>query len=207
MTDIIQGSAEWFDARRGKITASRIADVTAKLKGGAEAASAKNYRAQLVVERLTGISEDTYTNAAMQRGIDMEPLARECYEFLLGTTVEQVGFSDHPYILMSGASPDGLVGNDGLVEIKCPNTATHIEYLLAGKVPAQYIPQMLWQMACTGRKWCDFVSYDNRLPEEMQLFIVRLERDEKAITEMELAVISFQESITKMIEELKALRP
>ena len=207
MEEIIQGSPEWFALRIGKVTASRIADVMAKLKGGGEATGANNYRAQLVCERLTGTAEETYTNGAMQRGIDLEPLARECYEFSRGVTVEQVGFVDHPTIPMSGASPDGLIDADGLVEIKCPNTATHIEYLLGGKPPAQYIPQMNWQMACTGRKWVDFVSYDPRLPEEMQLFVARLERDETAIKEMETAVVEFGKSIDKMIADLKALRP
>lgn len=204
---IEQGSAEWFSMRLGKVTASRVADVMSKGKGSAESAGVRNYRAQLVVERLTGTVEETYTNGAMQRGVELEPLARECYEFLKGVTVEQVPFIDHPTIPMSGASPDGLIGNDGLVEIKCPNTATHIEYLLGGKPPAQYIPQMLWQMACTGRQWCDFVSYDPRLPEELQLFVVRLHKDYDAIEEIQTAVIAFNASVEKMIADLKAIRP
>lgn len=207
MEEVIQGSAEWFALRIGKVTASRVADVMAKHKGGAEAASVKNYRAQLVCERLTGNIEDTYTNGAMQRGIGLEPQARTCYEFMKGVTVEQVAFVDHPTIPMSGASPDGKVDADGLIEIKCPNTSTHIEYLLGGKPPAQYIPQMNWQMACTGRQWVDFVSYDPRLPEEMQLFVVRLERDESSIKEMEAAVIAFNDTVEKMIADLKAIRP
>lgn len=207
MEEIIQGSAEWFALRCGKVTASKVADVMAKVKSGGEAASVKNYRAQLVCERLTGNIEETYTNGAMQRGIELEPQARVCYEFLKGVTVEEVAFVDHPTVPMSGASPDGLIGDDGLVEIKCPNTATHIEYLLGGKPPAQYIPQMMWQMACTGRQYCDFVSYDPRLPEEMQLFVVRLERDELTIKEMETAVIAFNQSVEDMIKNLRAIRP
>jgi putative phage-type endonuclease len=207
MEELIQGSPEWFAARLGKVTASKIADVLSKGKGNVEPAGVRNYRAQLVCERLTGQREELYINGAMQRGTDLEPLARECYEFIKGVTVEQVGFVNHPAISMAGASPDGLVGDDGLVEIKCPNTATHIDYLLGGKPPAQYIPQMQWQMACTERKWCDFVSYDNRLTEELQLFIVRLERDDSFIAETELAVIAFNLSVEKMIEDLKAIKP
>jgi len=202
---IEQGTAEWFSMRLGKVTATRVADVTAKGKGSAEAAGVRNYRAQIVCERLTGTVEETYINAAMQRGTDLEPLARECYEFLKGVTVEQVAFVDHPTIANAGSSPDGLVGEDGLVEIKCPNTATHIEYLLNGEPPPAYQKQMLWQMACTGRKWVDFVSYDPRLPEELQLFVVRFYRDETAIAEMEAAVIAFNQSVEKMIQDLKLI--
>lgn len=201
-----QGTEEWFNARLGKVTASRVADVMAKIKTG-EAASVRNYRAQLVVERLTGQREESYINSAMQRGTDLEPMARECYEYLTGYTAEQVAFIDHPSVAMSGCSPDGLIGDAGLVEIKCPNTATHIEYLLGGVPPAQYVPQMLWQMACTGRKWCDFVSYDPRLPEELQLFVVRLPRDDQAIMEMEEVIIRFNGTVNQMIADLRALRP
>lgn len=204
--DMEQGSDAWFAARLGKVTASKIADVMSKGKGSTESAGVRNYRAQLVVERLTGTREETYINGAMQRGTDLEPMARECYEFLTGNTVEQVAFIDHPTIPMSGCSPDGLVGNDGMVEIKCPNTATHIEYLLQGEPPPAYIKQMTWQLACTGRKWVDFVSYDPRLPEEMQLFVVRFRRDDGDIEDMEKAVVSFLESVDKMIADLKALR-
>lgn len=174
----------------------------ATLKSGGEAASRKNYRAQLVVERLTGQPTESYTNVAMQWGIDNEPAARECYEFVTGRTVDQVGFIDHPVVANSGASPDGLVGDDGLVEIKCPNTATHIEYLLAGVVPSDYIKQMQWQMACTGRKWCDFVSYDPRLTLNLQLFIRRLDRDEKLIAEMEAAVLTFLGEVDATVDKL-----
>lgn len=204
-TDIEQGTPEWFSMRCGKITASKIADIMAKGKGSAEPAGIRNYRAQIVCERLTNTVEESYCNGAMQRGIELEPMARECYEFLKDVTVEQIAFVDHPFIPMSGASPDGLVENNGLVEIKCPNTATHIEYLLGGRPPAQYIPQMMWQMACTGRKWCDFVSYDNRLPEELQLFVARLDRDDVLIATMENAVIEFNKSVDAMILKLEAI--
>lgn len=205
--DIIQGSPEWFALRLGKVTASKVADVMSKGKGSAESAGVRNYRAALVCERLTGQREETYTNGAMQRGTDLEPLARECYEFLTGYTVDQVAFVDHPTVPMSGASPDGLVGEEGLTEIKCPNSATHIDYLLGGVPPSVYVPQMAWQMACTGRKWCDFVSYDPRLPEELQMFVVRLHRDDAMIAEMERAVMLFNESVNRMIADLKTLRP
>lgn len=207
MEEITQGTPEWFTLRLGKVTASKVADVMSKGKGGAESAGVRNYRAALVCERLTGQREETYTNGAMQRGTDLEPLARECYEFLTGNTVDQVAFVDHPTIPMSGASPDGLIGEDGLTEIKCPNSATHIDYLLNGVPPLTYVPQMAWQMACTGRKWCDFVSYDPRLPEELQLFVVRLHRDDAMIAEMEQAVIAFNASVDRMIADLKAIRP
>ncbi len=207
MEEIIQGSPEWFTMRLGKVTASKIADVMSKGKSGAESAGVRNYRAQLVCERLTGQREETYTNGAMQRGTDLEPLARECYEFMTGYTVEQIAFVDHPHVPMSGASPDGCIEAEGLTEIKCPNTATHIDYLLEGKAPSVYVPQMMWQMACTGRKWCDFVSYDPRLPEELQMFVVRLHRDDGMIADMERSVMLFNESVDRMIADLKALRP
>lgn len=205
--DVEQCSPEWFQMRLGKITASKISDVMAKLKGGGEAAGVKNYRAALVVERLTGEREETFCNGAMQRGTELEPMARECYEYLKGVSVEQVAFVDHPTVPMSGASPDGTINDDGLLEIKCPNTATHIEYLLGGRPPAQYIPQMMWQLACTGRLYCDFVSYDPRLPEDLQMFVSRLDRDDVYIANMENEVIAFNASVEKMIADLKALRP
>ena len=185
-----QRSPEWFAARCGRVTGSRVADVVAKTKTG-YGASRANYMAELVAERLTGARGETYTNAAMQWGTDNEPEARLAYEFRHDVTVEQVGFIAHPSIEMSGASPDGLVAADGLVEIKCPNTATHIETLLTGTVPAKYETQMLWQMACTGRAWCDFASFDPRLPEEMRLFVKRFARDDKRIAEMEEQVREF----------------
>lgn len=206
MGPIEQGTIEWFAMRLGKVTASKVSDVMSKGKGKAESAGVRNYRAQLVCERLTGNREETYANCAMQRGTELEPMARECYEFIKGVDVYQIAFVNHPLIEYGGASPDGLVGDDGLIEIKCPNTATHIDYLLTGEPPATYIDQMNWQMACTGRQWVDFVSYDPRLPEELQLFVVRHHRDETVIKEMESTVIDFLESVTNMIETLKTLR-
>lgn len=205
--DIAQGTPEWFAIKCGKVSASKISDIMAKGKNGTELAGVRNYRAQILCERLTGAVEESYCNGAMQRGIELEPMARECYEFIKGVAVEQVAFVDHPTIPLAGCSPDGIVGSTGLVEIKCPNTATHIEYLLSQSAPNNYIQQMYWQMACTGREWCDFVSYDNRLPEDLQLLIIRYHRVDSEIQAMEAAVIAFNESVEKMIADLKAIRP
>ena len=190
MDQMDQGSEAWIAIRLGKVTASRVADVIARTKTGPSASRA-NYMAELVAERLTGARGETFTNAAMAWGADNEPEARLAYEFRTDASVEQVGFIPHPSIEMSGASPDGLVLTDGLVEIKCPNTATHIETLLTGVIPGKYETQMLWQMACTGRAWCDFASFDPRLPEEMRLFVTRFARDDKRIADMEEAVREF----------------
>lgn len=205
MTDeIIQGTDAWKALRAGKVTASRIADVIAKIKTG-EAAGRANYRADLIAERLTGIPAESYFNAAMEWGINTEPLARLAYEAVTGNQVQEVAFVPHPNIEWSGASPDGLVGDDGLVEIKCPNTSTHLTYLLQGKVPAKYIPQMAWQLACTGREWCDFVSFDPRLPERNQLFIVRYERDDAYIAEFEEEVRIFLAEVQEIITKLEKM--
>lgn len=203
---IAQGSAEWFAQRAGKVTASRVADVVAKTKTG-WGASRANYAAQLVAERLTGNVEPTFTNAAMQWGTDKEPEAREAYEFHAGVFVDQVGMIDHPAIAMTGASPDGLVGDDGLVEIKCPNTATHIETLLSGKVPAKYVTQIAWQMACTGRAWCDFVSFDPRMPEHMRLFVRRVDRDDTLIATLEAEVSAFLTEVSETVAALTRAYP
>lgn len=185
-----QRSDEWFAARLGRVTASRVADVVARTKTG-YGASRANYLAELVAERLTGVKAEGFTNAAIQWGTDQEPEARLAYRFRTDATIEEVGFVPHPTIEMSGASPDALVGADGLAEIKCPNTATHIETLLTGIIPARYETQMLWQMACTGRAWCDFASFDPRLPEEMRLYVKRFPRDEARIAELEDEVRTF----------------
>lgn len=198
MENIIQLSPEWFASRCGKVTASRIADVMATIKTG-EAAARANYRAELIAQRLTGIMEEGFTNAAMQHGTEHEPFARATYEIESGNTVDTVGFVEHPSIAMSGASPDGLIGDDGLIEIKCPNTATHIDYLIKGNPPAKYQSQMLWQMACTGRQWCEFVSFDPRLPDYLKMFVVRFVRDDSRIKEMESAVIQFNKEIDDAI--------
>lgn len=199
-----QRSEEWFAERLGKVTASRIADVTAKTKTG-WGAGRKNYMAELVAERLTGARSEGFTNAAMQWGTDMEPEARIAYEFYRDATVQDVGFVPHPTIAESGASPDGLVGEDGLVEIKCPSTATHIDTLLGNEIPEKYLLQMHFQMACTGRKWCDFVSYDPRMPESMRMFIKRIERDESVISAMEKVVVDFLNEVAAKVADLSKL--
>lgn len=201
---IVQGSPEWFAERVGKVTASRVADVVARTKSG-WGASRANYMAELIAERLTGVKSEGFVSAAMQHGIDTEPQARDAYSFYAGVDVEQVGFIAHPTIEMSGASPDGLVGNDGLVEIKCPSTATHIDTLLDGKVPERYVLQMQWQMACTGRKWCDFVSFDPRMPESMRLFIKRVERDENLIASLEKDVELFLREVETKVAALRSV--
>jgi putative phage-type endonuclease len=198
---IEQGTPEWHQLRLGKVTASRVSDVMAKIKTG-ESASRKNYRAELVVQRLTGLPSESFTNAAMEWGTATEPMARIAYEIAKEVLVEQVGFIEHPTIAMFGCSPDGLV-HDGMIEIKCPNSATHIEYLTDNKAPAKYINQMQCQMAVTGRKWCDFVSFDPRLPEDLQLFVVRVERDQKYIDSMEVEVVEFLTEVEGMVNQLK----
>jgi len=201
---IEQGTPEWLLSRCGKATGSRIADVCAKTKTG-WGASRKNYEAQLIAERLTGTVADSFTNAAMLWGTETEPKAREVYEAMHLVSVEQVGSIDHPTIDMTSASPDGLVGDDGLVEIKCPNTATHIDTLLSKKVPKKYVLQMQWQMAVTGRKWCDFMSYDPRLPEHLATFIQRVDRDDDLIKETEETVSGFLDDLANKIRELEEI--
>ena len=199
-----QRTPEWFAARLGKVTASRVADVIAKTKTG-YSASRENYMAQLVVERMTNTQAESFTNAAMQWGNDQEPFARAAYEIKQGVMVEETGLVDHPTIPMAGASPDGLVGEDGLVEIKCPNTATHIDTLLTQTVPAKYITQMQFQMACTGRQWCDFVSFDPRMPAKAQIFVKRVLRDDVFIREVESEIKKFLAEVSAKVIQLNNL--
>ena len=199
-----QRTDEWFSARLGKVTASRVSDVVAKTKSG-YSASRDNYMAQLVCERLTNKPTESFSNAAMDWGTQTEPLARAAYEIYANYFVNEVGFIDHPRILWSGASPDGLVGDDGLIEIKCPNTSTHIDTLLSQTVPKKYNDQMQWQMACTGKEWCDFVSYDPRLPEHLRLFVKRIDRDAQYINLLEHEIIVFNGEIQEKLSKLKAL--
>jgi putative phage-type endonuclease len=201
-TKIEQGSIEWKMLRAGKVTASRVADVLSKIKSG-ESAGRKNYKMDLVAERLTNQPAESFTNSAMQWGTEQEPFARIAYETKMNLFVEQIPFMDHPKIEWFGCSPDGLVAEDGLIEIKCPNTTTHLEYIDGGKPPAKYIPQMQTQMACTGRKWCDFVSFDPRLPENLQLFVVRLDRDDGYIKDMEVEVQKFLQEVNELFTKLK----
>ena len=204
MLQIEQGSPEWFAARCGRVTASRVADVIAKTKSGPSALRT-NYLAELVAERLTGNVAPSFTNDAMRWGTEQEPVARQAYEFREEVEVQQVGFVIHPTIEQSGASPDGLVMSSGLVEIKCPNTATHIDTLLSQSIPAMYVTQMQWQMACTGRAWCDFVSFDPRMPADMQLFVRRLQRDQDLIIDLEREVSAFLSELDDKVSRLIAM--
>lgn len=206
MSEVVQGTEEWHAARRGKLTASRIADMMARTKTG-YAASRENYRAQLVVERLTGETPDGFTNAAMRWGTETEPMARAAYSFWADADVVEVGFIDHPTLEWAGASPDGLVGDDGLVEIKCPESKTHIATLRGGAIPDKYVKQMQWQMACTGRKWCDFVSFDPRLPVPMQMHVTRLRRDDEIIAQIEAEAVVFLAEIETECADLRARYP
>ena len=203
--EIIQRSDAWHEIRLGKATASRIADIIAKTKSG-YSTSRDNYMAQLVCERLTGQKGESFTNAAMQHGTDTEPLARSAYEAFADVMVEEVGFVQHPKIEMAGASPDGLVGLFGMLEIKCPNTATHIEALLTETVPTKYITQMQWQMACAQRQWCDYVSYDPRIRADLQLFVKRVEFDATYVAMLEEEVIKFLKELDIKVNKLNNLK-
>ena len=203
-----QRTEEWFQARLGKVTASRISDVIAKTKTGVST-SRQNYLIQLVSERLTGKKGDSYVNQAMLDGIEREDAARSLYMLNKDVDVTEVGFFDHPVIKNSGASPDGAVHAEiegkyaGLIEIKCPIETTHTNTLMSKSVPSKYIPQMQWQLACTGAKWVDFVSYNPNFPEELQLFVTRVDRDDAYIAELEAEVIKFLDEVDQTIIKLK----
>jgi putative phage-type endonuclease len=205
MSDIVQQSPEWFAQRCGKATASRISDIVSKTKTG-YSASRTNYMAQLVVERMTQTVAESYSNVAMEWGTENEPFARAAYEIKTGNTVDQVGSIDHPTIPMSSASPDGLIGNWGCLEIKCPNTSTHIETLLGAEPVKKYYDQMQWQMACTNRSWCDFVSFDPRMPAHLQLFVKRIERNDVYIAELESEVIQFLAEVDDKVKKLNEIK-
>ena len=198
--DVKQGSEAWLKIRLGKVTASRVSDVMAKLKTGGYGASRDDYMAQLICERLTGEVAESFTNAAMAWGTETEPMARAHYEMVNSVLVDQVGFIAHPDIEKAGASPDGIVGN-GIIEIKCPNTSTHIDTLLNKKVPAKYIKQIQFQLRCTGKEWCDFVSFDPRL-KGLEMFTKRVERDEKLISEMDAEVVKFLSDLDEKLNLL-----
>ena len=198
-----QGSPEWLAARAGKVTASMISNVLAK----PETAAYRDYQAQIVAELLTGKPQGSdFTNQHMEFGTENEPFARSAYEVSTGFTVDEVGLVLHPTIDRAGASPDGLVGSDGLVEIKCPKVATHLSYICAGVVPTKYRNQMLWQMACTERQFCDFVSFRPDLPEHLQLFVIRFPRDEVKIKELTTAVNAFLVQVDEMLKKLKGIK-
>lgn len=197
-----QHTFEWFAARNGRLTASRICDVMAKLKSGGEAAARRNYRTEILCERLTGSSADHYVSPAMERGTAEEPFARTAYEIETGLMVDQTGFVLHPIYDFTGASPDGLVETDGGVEFKNPNTATHLEWMVAGVVPEEHKDQLLWNMACCEREWWDFVSRDSRLPPKLQNFIVRLPRDDKRIAQIEAEVVKLHHEVEFLCAQL-----
>lgn len=198
-----QRSDDWFLARLGKVTASKVKDVMAKGRGGAPSATRQNYMMQLLCERLTGCREEGFTSAAMQRGTDLEPVARSAYEIDRNVMTVETGLVLHPSIDGFGASPDGLSGEAGLLEIKCPNTATHVFTMQSGRHDPQYEWQMLAQLACTNREWVDFVSFDDRMPEPLQYFCARFERDEKRIREMEAEVRLFLEELAEIEHEMR----
>jgi len=198
-----QGSDDWFAARLGRVTASRVADVMTKTKSG-YGAGRKNYMMELLCQRLTGNREEGFTNAAMQRGTDMEPIARGRYEIENDILVDEIGIVNHPSIDNFAASPDGLVGEDGLIEIKVPNTATHIAFLQSGRIPPKYQTQMTVQMLCTERNWCDFVSFDDRLPDHLQYRCVRFELDADRAKEITDEVESFLKELDELIVKLGA---
>jgi putative phage-type endonuclease len=202
---IEQGTPEWHALRCGKVTASRVADVMRSGRGGKPSASRSRYMGELVTERLTGNPTQTFKSADMQWGTETEDEARSAYSFVHSAEITPVAFVDHPRIGMSGASPDGLISHFGLIEIKCPASHTHIETILGSPIDQDYITQMQWQMACTGRLVCDFVSYDPRMPEEMRLHVVRVLRDEVAITKMEKEVVKFIQELNLKIDELQRI--
>lgn len=203
VVDCQQGTDEWRMARLGKVGASMVADATARTKTG-WGASRANLAARLVAERLTGVLSESFINDAMRWGTEKEPEARDFYSFVVGNEVKQVGLVLHPTLDHAVASPDGLVGDDGLVEIKCPNTATHIETLMSGNADPRYLKQMQWQMACTGRQWVDWVSYDPRMPDEMRLFVRRVARDAAIISELEKQIREFLSEVEQTCSELIA---
>ena len=205
MTEIEQRTDDWYAARLGKVTASSLHKVLAKTKTG-YGADRGNYMTQLVLERVTNSKADGYSSAAMQWGIDQEPFARAAYEATRGVMVDEVGFIPHPTIKDAGASPDGLVGDDGMVEIKCPESKTALEcWLSENPVEAKYFAQMQWQMRCADRSWCDYVVFDPRMPAKAQLFIKRVERDNAWLEKAEAEVIKFLAEVDAKVAALKQI--
>lgn len=204
-----QGTEAWFADRLGKVTASRLADVLAKTKTG-YSASRNNYMTQLVLETITQSRAESYTNLAMAWGTEQEPFARAAYEAKTGQMVEEVGFLPHPTIALAGASPDGLVGDSGMVEIKCPSTSTALECWLTqsqggNPVDGKYFAQMQWQMRCADRSWCDYVVFDPRMPAKAQLFVTRVERDDAWLANAEEEVVKFLAEMQDKVKTLKTI--
>jgi putative phage-type endonuclease len=204
-TEIVQGSAEWLALRLGNATASRLGAIMAQGRKGEPSATRANLMAELVAERLTGVPYQGYKSAAMERGNEVEPAARGAYEARTGVLVATCGYYAHPSIARSGASPDGLVGDDGLLEIKCPGTAQHLRTLQGEAIATDYLRQMQWQMECTGRQWCDFVSFDDRLPPNLHLKIIRVDRDPMLIAEITRAVTAFLGELDQLEAELRGM--
>lgn len=205
--DLEQRTPEWYTMRNGMVTGSRVCDVVAKLKKGGYAACRHNYLMEVAVSRLTGLAPDHFVTPAMQWGIDNEQFARAAYEMERDCMVEPVGFAMHPRIDWFGASPDGLVGKDGVLELKCPTSDTHLSYIMAGTVPEDYAPQMLAEMACTERTWCDFASFDPRMPQHLRLFVRRFQRDDKLIALMEQEVTQFLSEVDALLAEIEQASP
>ncbi len=199
---MIQGTEEWRLARSGSLGASAVHEAVARTKTG-YGASRANRMATLVIERLTGQPQDTYQNAAMLHGIETEPEARLAYEFWKNVSVEQIALVRHPTIGGTHASPDGLVGSDGLLELKCPQPAQHLATLLGEPIPDKYMIQMLWQMKCCERAWCDFGSYNPFFPESMKLHVQRVQRDDSRIAELESEVVTFLREVDEKVHQLR----
>jgi hypothetical protein len=201
--DCEQGSPLWLRARQGKITGSRIIDVLDQLKKGGEGANRRNYRIELIAERLAGKSDDHYVSKDMEFGTDQEPFARAAYEIDRGVMVDQVGFVQHPVYDFAGSSPDGLISKDGAIEIKVPRVSTHIKWLLDNKVPDDHEPQCVFNMRCCDRRWIDFISYQPLMPDGLKLFVVRLSRDEDRVALIDKEVARFNEEVEGTVDELK----
>lgn len=202
---IEQGSPEWLEYRNGRVTASRLNDVMAKGKGGAPSTTRRNYLTELVLERLTGRSaERNFKSAAMEQGNEREDQARGLYTMTTGRAVETCGIFQHPRIEMAAASPDGLIGTDGGLEIKCPIPATHLDTMQGASIDTGYMRQMQWGMACTGRLWWDFVSFNPDFPDEMQIHIRRVPRDPAMIVEIEAEVQRFLSEVSDTAARLRA---
>jgi hypothetical protein len=202
--DVPQGSVEWALVRVGRVTASNVSKVLSRSRDRkSEGATRANYKARIIAEILTGRpQEDDYTNDDMDGGIEREPLARAAYEVCIDDFVDQVGFVIHPRMERSGASPDGLVGKPGMVQIKCPKPATHIAYRCAGVVPSKYEPQLAWEMETCEREWSDFVSYCPDFPAPANLFVVRQFHDPRRAREIAAEINHFNREVDELIEKL-----
>jgi putative phage-type endonuclease len=198
-----QGGELWKRARIGRVTASNIADVMAKGKSG-EAIGRYKYKVKIVAERITGVAQESFSNAAMEWGVEQEPFAAMAYDVSRETMSERTGLWVHPDINWLGASPDRLVGEDGLLEIKCPNTTTHLTNIFENRVPSEYIKQIQCQLWVTGRQWCDFVSFDPRVGKRNELFVCRVQRDDSLIETMRTEVLQFLSEVDSLVNQLES---